>query len=282
MKNQLKKLWVVPFLGVFFFWGVGMIASPKKQKTFGEDSLYFLAAADINSLNKNWSANQKESEVTIRGTIVRFKEHDQLVLDDGTERLAVDYSNKHMPLKLKVGDVITVRGQLSAKQNNRELAAAEIYNSNGKVYPQKVMATQVASYEVVPPNAKTSNPDNDNSDDKNANDNKMNPMKNHKGNKVADMSGENMNMSKDMAMKPQTMKIADVKSGAKVGDVIVLEGTVKDFPKEKMLILEDASGNITIDVDDAVSNLKLNKGDKIKVTGKVMEGNQVQATKINK
>lgn len=261
MKSLVKKIWILPLFGLMFFWGISMMAIPSKASSLSGNSL--VAATKISPI-KSLLNERDEARVSIRGRIAKFKEGDALVIDDGTEKIAVEYSDKYKPLRLQVGQTITVRGELNVDRNDhREIVAEEIYSPNGQVYPQQDMKTQL-------------NPD---QDVKTRFDNgeEQNGMNNQNG-------SEQKNGS--MEQNGNTVTVDEVQNKMAPGKTVMIKGVVVELPEQDLLRLRDSSGDILIDVDDAIESLKLKKGDSLEVEGIVIRGNngkkELEALKIRK
>jgi len=245
MKSLVKKIWVLPLFGLMFFWGVSMMAIPSKASTVSGNSL--VAATKISPI-KSLLSERDEAIVTVRGRVARFKEHDELVIDDGTEQIHIDYTEKYKPLRLRVGETISVTGELNIDRNDyREILAQEIYNQSRKVYPQRDMSTQIRS----------------------------------------DQSPKTRFGTDSQApSNARVFQIREVINNTSTGRTVVVQGTIIDMPEHDLVLLRDDSGSILIDVDDAPKALGLNKGDSINVEAIVINGSngkkELEALKIRK
>jgi uncharacterized protein YdeI (BOF family) len=248
MKSLVRKLWVLPLFGLIFFWGVSMIGMPSNASASGNS---LIAASKISANMKNRS-NVNEDKVSISATVTRFKEHDQLVINDGSEEIIVEYTDKHKPLNLRVGDAVTVKGEFAEDRNGkRVIQAQEIWSNSRKVYPQPDLATR-----IHPNQSQT---------------------------RYAYNRGE----AARPASNGNAKKIADIKRNGRTGQFVTIEGEIIDIPDEEMIILKDDSGEeILIDIDDAQKTLRLKKGDHLNVQGNVTKGingkKELEATRIEK
>ncbi len=262
MKSLLRKLWVLPLFGLIFFWGVSMIGMPSNASLSGNS---LIAASQISPI-KNLYHDQDESIVTIRGKVSKFKEHEKLVIDDGTDQINVEYQNKYKPLKLNVGELVTVSGELNAHSNNhREIIAKEIWSGRRLVYPQSDYATRV----IASNQNQTRFADED-----------QNQSQSQNGQN--DQNGEKGQNGKN----GQIIPIAEIFKNARTGQQVSVEGEVIELPEEQMIILRDASGDIMVDIDDAQKTLHLKKGDLINIQANVTNGfdgkKELEATRIEK
>ncbi len=252
MKSLLKKLWVLPLFGLIFFWGVSMIGMPSYASLSGNS---LIAASQISPI-KNLYNDHDESIVTIRGKVTKFKEHEYLAIDDGTDQINVEYQNKYKPLKLNVGELITVTGELNSHGNNHsEIIAKEIRKGRQLVYPQSDYATRVIASNQV----QTRYVDED----------------------------QNQNQSQSQnGQNGAILPIAEIFKNSKTGQFVKVEGEVIELPDEQMIILRDASGDIMVDIDDAQKTLHLEKGDRINIQANVTNGfdgkKELEATRIEK
>ena len=245
MKSLVKKVWVLPLFGLMFFWGISMMAIPTKASSVSGHSL--VAATKISPI-KSLLNERDEAIVTVRGRIVKFKEHEDLVIDDGTEQITVEYQDRFKPLGIRVGQTITVTGELNIDRNDyREILAQEIYNKNQRVYPQRDMTTRLRE----------------------------------------DQSPKNrFSTSTSTHPEGRIFSIQEVLRNTQTGNFVVVEGTILELPEEELVLLQDSSGQILIDVDDATKSLGFRKGDKINVEAIVIGGKnsqkELEAVKIRK
>ncbi len=250
MKSLVKKVWVLPLFGLMFFWGVSMMAIPSNTSLVSGHSL--VAATKISPI-KSLINERDEASVTIRGRVVRFKEHEDLVINDGTEQITVEYKDKYKPLKLSVGQTILVKGELSVDRNDyREVLAQEIYDQNRRIYPQKDMTTKIQTDQA--PKTRFS----------------------------SDQSSK-----ASFGQYGQTLSIQEIFRDTLTGKTVTVEGTIVELPDEDLVLLRDSAGDkILIDVDDAPKTLGLRKGDFVNVEAIVINGRngqkELEAMKIRK
>jgi len=245
MKSLVKKIWVLPLFGLMFFWGISMMAIPSKTSTVSGHGL--VAATKISPI-KSLLNERDEAIVTIRGRVVKFKENDNLIIDDGTEQIAIEYQDKFKTLGLKVGETISVTGELNIDRNDyREILAQEIYNQNRRVYPQRNMTTQIRTDQSPKTRYGTNAP---------------------------------------RSFNQNVFLISEVLKNTSTGKTVIVEGTIVELPEDDLVLLRDSSGDILIDVDDASKALNLNKGDKLNVEAIVINGSngkkELEAVKIRK
>ncbi|NGX58534.1 MAG: hypothetical protein K940chlam3_01441 [Chlamydiae bacterium] len=259
MKSLVKKIWVLPLFGLMFFWGISMMAIPSKASSLSGNNL--VAATKISPI-KSLLNVRDEAIVSIRGRVVKFKEGESLVIDDGTEQIAIQYQDKFKPLKLHVGETIAIRGELNIDRNDyREILAQEIYNQNGRVYPQREMTTRLRENQ----NAQTRFDNN-----QNRNQPRTQTQSQYRYN--------NQNTG--------TISISEILRKTPTGNTVIVEGVIVSLPEQDLLVLRDSSGEIIIDVDDAPQSLNLRKGDTINVEAIVTGGKngkkELEALKIRK
>lgn len=248
MKGISKSLLALPIFTAVLLWGVSIVATPVKSTSLdGLDVHSLVAAYNASSSTTSSQASAPASTDNLRGTVVRFLEGSELIIDDGNGRVLVDYQERWKPLNLRVGDRVTIRGQLQGSGESREVLAEEIIAPRGRVYPQQERYNQVY--------------------DKNA--------RNH----------ISLNDTSTSPMQ-DSLLISDILFNSKTGDMVTIDGEVFELPEESVLILRDSSGTIVIDIDDAQSQLNLQKGDRLSVTGKVTPGTdgkkELQAMSIEK
>jgi uncharacterized protein YdeI (BOF family) len=252
MKSLTKSLFALPLFGVALLWGVSMVATPVKATSLDGIDAYTLVAAykaearsSASSTSRNLTTTQSD-ESNVRGTVVRFLEGSELIIDDGNGRIVVDYQDRWRPLNLHVGDRVTIRGNLQGSGESREVLAEEILAPRGRVYPQPERFNRLL-------------------EDRN--------LRNHIS--LADTSTSS-----------GAIAISDVLFNTNAGEMVTVDGEVFELPEETILILRDSSGTIVVDIDDAQSSLNLQKGDLLSVSGKVTSGtsgkNELQAMSIEK
>jgi len=232
MKSLVKKIWVLPLFGLMFFWGISMMAIPSKASSVSGHGL--VAATKISPI-KSLLNERDEAIVTIRGRVVKFKEHEALIIDDGTEQIAIEYQDKFKPLRLHVGETISVTGELNIDRSDyREILAQEIYNQNRRVYPQRNMTTTIREDQF--------------------------PKTRYSATTPRTFSQENV------------LFVRDVLDNTAIGKAVTVEGSIIDLPEEELVLLRDSSGDVLVDIDDASEALSLRKGDRISVRAIVING----------
>lgn len=155
-----------------------------------------------------------ESPYTVSGTIKKFKEHEDLIIQDDQGDVQVEMPKKHEQLGLSVGEKITLRGAL-------------IRNADGS-------RTLIA--ENIKPN----------------------------GNEAA-----------SPAVTTISSKVNDVKTNGVMGSDVWIEGVLLDMPSDQVLLIQDASGNIMVDIS-GLKNLTSKMGDKVSVKGQLNAGKDNQ------
>ncbi len=66
-----------------------------------------------------------QDDITINGTIVKFKEHDELILEDNLGRITVEYPDKHLRRNLSVGEKVLAHGNLRQDSDGQRLLIAD-------------------------------------------------------------------------------------------------------------------------------------------------------------
>ena len=109
-------------------------------------------------------------------------------------------------------------------------------------------------------------------------------------NKVSPFVGDNamdalQNAAPAVNGEQKVVLINEVVAKSKDGDMVFIKGQVLDMPEDSKLILNDASGKVKVDIDDAQNTLHLSKGDKVAVKGKVNKKDnaiEIEAVQIEK
>jgi hypothetical protein len=115
--KAFNKFWIAPVFGSLFFWAVSMIAAPGESTT--GQRLSAIAAKQTSPIKKLLTRAKKEQDTAIRGRVAKFKEGETLVVDDGSEEVRVEWSNKFLPLNLRVGELVSVKGDFSPNRQNQ-------------------------------------------------------------------------------------------------------------------------------------------------------------------
>lgn len=160
-----------------------------------------------------------ESPYTISGTIKKFKEHEDLIIQDDQGDVEVEMPKKYEQLGLSVGEKITARGALIRNADGSRTLIAENIKANGN-------GTTEAPAPIP-------------------------------------------------AVEPKAAKVSDVKTNGVMGSDVWIEGVLLDMPSDQMLLIQDASGNIMVDIT-GLKNLTSKMGDKVSVKGQLNAGKDNQ------
>jgi len=236
MKSLAKKLWVLPVGCLALVWGFSTIGAQSGKPTGG-----LITAAQIKPMKNINQTADKDGNVTLRGRVCYFKEGEALSITDGNSEVRVEYSDKYKPLRLRLGEPLTVKGELrNARSGQKEIRASEIWAANQRVYPQPFIGT------------------------------KLRP----EGRNSQEMADNAMVPASQATNGKAVSKIGDVMNASKEGETVVIEGVIVDLPEDQALLLKDSSGQIYIEIADAKSALDLKKGDSVRVQGILEMGDE--------
>lgn len=253
--NAFKmKLLLLPLLGMGVVAGVSQFSTVGKSSK-GANLGVIVAASNRAQLAEDDSDKDDDEDDKkdregdeVQARVARFWEGKELIIDDGKGRISVDYNERWKPLNLKVGQPVAIRGSISGSGSQRTLTAYEIRGPQGVVYPQQTATTQVR----------------------------------------ADGLGPFLSENHQQAVQPQQTAdgslymIREVMEKSPMGEEFVIKGEIVEIPEESLLILRDSSGQISVNIADALQSINLQKGDKVTIKGSLNDKKEVEASKIEK
>ncbi|GEM_PF-2207188 len=209
------------------------------------------------ALNSKAASLKSANQSTIHGQVVRYKQADSLVIDDGQGNITVTYSDKWLPLNVRVGEWINVSGQVKKSGSTREIQASEIYAGAEQIYPPEGNYNNIMQDDGLSPFLADSRREVAYSD-----------------RKSTSPSGQ------------QLMLIREATTKTPNGEMVEVEGEVFELPDRSLMLIRDGSGQLLVDIDDAQDTLNLKKGDKVSVKGRMNKtpngSAQLEALQIEK